>query len=292
MIPKIVDTKFLNEKASKAKTFIKKIKQILDLGEREFSSNPMYPDRTKYYLIVLSDELEQIACHILEVYFQEKFNDNCLKKLALEEILDAKLSRSLYDLANLKETLLKENMVYTPENMYHTVLDIISTLDNLLIPELAQILKQLKEKQPKLKVDVNLKKINQHISAIKSNLSKLDTFLKYGEEEFTNSPMFLDRSRYFIVVIIDSSLWICRHLIRKLGEKTKDKCFYKLVEKNIIDSETARVLEYFALNREVFANPTKEIDAKEFYSNLKLAKTAYVSFVKNVLKFVLGKENA
>lgn len=289
MIPKIVDTKFLNEKAAKAKTFIKKIKQILSLGEEEFSRNPMYADRTKYYLVVLTDELEQIACHILEVYFQQKFNEKCLEKLVSEEILDAKLSRSLYDLYKLKETFLKENMVYTPENMYHTVFDIISTLDKLLILELAQILKELKEKQPSLKVPVNFKKINQHISAIKSNVLKLDTFLKYSEEEFLNSPMFVDRSRYFIVVIIDSSLWICRHLIRKLGERKTDNCFYKLSEKNIIDKDTADLLEYFASKRELFANPTKNINLKEFYTKLKLSKDAYIKFIKNILKYILGE---
>ncbi|HIE58944.1 MAG TPA: DUF86 domain-containing protein [Hydrogenothermaceae bacterium] len=287
MIPKIVDTKFLNEKAAKAKTFIKKIKQILSLGEEEFSKNPMYSDRTKYYLVVLTDELEQIACHILEVYFQQKFNEKCLEKLASEEILDAKLSRSLYDLYKLKETLLKENMVYTPENMYHTVSDIISTLDKLLILELAQILKELKEKQPSLKVPVNFKKVNQHISTIKSNLLKLDTFLKYPEEEFLNTPMFIDRSRYFIVVITDSSLWICRHLLRKLGERKTDDCFYKLWEKNIIDKDTADLLGYFASNRELFANPTKNINLKEFYTKLKLSKDIYIKFIKSILKYVL-----
>ncbi len=289
MLPKVVDTKFLNEKASKAKTFIKKIKQILELGEEEFSKNPMYPDRTKYYLIVLSDELEQIACHILEVYFQQKFNEKCLEKLALEEILDAKLSRSLYDLYKLKENLLKEGLVYTPENMYHTVLDIISTLDKLLIPQLAQILKELKEKQPSLKIPVNLKKVNQHISAIKSNLSKLDTFLKYSEEEFINSPMFIDRSRYFIVVVIDSSLWICKHVLRKLGERKVDSCFNKFYEKGILDKETANILDYFASNRDLFADPTKDIDLHEFYTKLKLSKKAYNEFVNKILKFILGK---
>lgn len=287
MIPKIVDTKFLNKKAAKAKTFIKKIKQILSLGEEEFSKNPMYSDRTKYYLVVLTDELEQIACHILEVYFQQKFNEKCLEKLASEEILDAKLSRSLYDLYKLKETLLKENMVYTPENMYHTVSDIISTLDKLLILELAQILKELKEKRPSLKVPVNFKKVNQHISTIKSNLLKLDTFLKYPEEEFLNTPMFIDRSRYFIVVITDSSLWICRHLLRKLGERKTDDCFYKLWEKNIIDKDTADLLGYFASNRELFANPTKNINLKEFYTKLKLSKDIYIKFIKSILKYVL-----
>jgi len=290
IIPKIVDTKFLNEKASKAKTFIKKIKQILSFGEEEFLKNPMYSDRTKYYFIVLADELEHIACHLLEVYFQQKMEDKCLEKLALEEILDAKLSRSLLDLYKFKENLLKENMKYTPENMYHTVSDIINTLDKLLIPELASILKELKEKQPSLKIPVNLKKVQQHISAIKSNLAKLDTFLKYPEEEFFNSPMFIDRSRYFIVVVIDSSLWICRHILRKLGERNTKNCFHKLFEKDILTKETAETLDYFALNRDLFADPTKNIDLKEFYTKLKEAKKSYNGFVKSILKFILEKE--
>jgi len=46
----MLDIEFLNEKATKLKSALKKIKQIIDFGEDAFLKTPMYPDRVKYYL--------------------------------------------------------------------------------------------------------------------------------------------------------------------------------------------------------------------------------------------------
>ncbi|RMA97222.1 HepT-like ribonuclease domain-containing protein [Hydrogenothermus marinus] len=288
MLPKTIDIKFLNEKAGKVKTYIKKIKQILDLGKEEFENKPIYPDRVKYYLVVLNDELEEISCHLLSIIYNKSFKDNCLKIISKEEIFNPKLSRALLDLYNFKENLMEKNLNYQPENMYSIVSDIILTLDNMFIPELSKIVKELKEKQPKLKISINIKRVQQNISAILSNIKKLKTFLKYSKEEFINSPLFIDRSKYFLVVAIDGANWICKHLLRKLGEKNTDECFIKLYEKNIIDKETAYFLQDLQNNRINLADPTKEISSEKIYYWVENSNKYFKRFIQDIIKAVKG----
>jgi uncharacterized protein YutE (UPF0331/DUF86 family) len=288
MLPKVIDIKFLNEKASKIKTYLKKINQILDLGEEEFKNKPIYPDRTKYYLVILKDELEQISCHLLTVLYGKSFKENCSLKLAQEEIFDPKLSRAIIDLNNFINQLMKENLNYEPENMFSIVKDIITAFDKLFISELSKTVKELKEKQPSLKIPVNLKRVEQNISAILSNVKKLDTFLKYEKEEFLSSNLFLDRSKYFLVVAIDSSVWICKHILRKIGEKADSNCFITLYEKNIIDKETADYLDELYKLREKLANPTESIEPEKIYYLTKNAKEYFKKFVNSVVKAIKG----
>jgi len=286
MLPKTLDIKFLNEKASKVKTYLKKINQILDLGKEEFEAKPIYEDRIKYYLVVLNDEIEEISCHILTVIHNRSIKENCTINLANEEIFDPKLSRSLMDLVNFKDKLIKENLNYRPENMYSLVRDISKTLDTMFIKELSKIVKELKEKQPQLKIPVNLKRINQHISAISSNVKKLDTFLKYSREEFLNSPLFLDRSKYFLVVAIDSANWICKHIIRKTGDTPEKNCFAQLYEKDIIDYKTATYLQKLSNYREKLANPTENVQAEIVYDFVKESKENFYKFIKEIIKAI------
>jgi Protein of unknown function DUF86. len=98
----MLDIEFLNEKATKLKSALKKIKQIIDFGEDAFLKTPMYPDRVKYYLIILYDELEAIACHILSNYYNDKIKENCIEKLSKDTIFSEKLNRIFADFNEFK----------------------------------------------------------------------------------------------------------------------------------------------------------------------------------------------
>lgn len=287
-IPKVIDIKFLNEEATKIKSLVKKLKGITDLGEDAFKTNPMYPDRAKYYLIILKEELEKVACHLLQVFYQETVKDNCLEKLAKEEIFDAKLSRALLDIDNMYKQLIKESMVSTPENFYPILKEVVDVLNERFLPELAKVVKSLKEKQPELKVPVNLNKLKHHIFVINSNLKKLETFLKYPKEEFLKSNRFIDRSKYYIVSALDSANWICRHFLRAVKEKPQKDCFAALKEKGLLDEESYNVLSFFAKERGKLVNPQEELEPTELYENLVKAPTAFKKFYKSVLEAVLN----
>ncbi len=286
ILPKVVDIKFLNEKATKVKTYLKKINQIINLGKEEFESKPIYTDRIKYYLVVLKDEIEEIACHLLTVIHSKSIKENCIEKIVEEGIFEPKLSRALLDLNNFVKSLMEKNLSYEPENMYSLVSDISQTLDKLFITELSKTVKELKEKQPSLKIPVNLKRLQQNISAINSNVKKLDTFLKYPKEEFINSPLFIDRSKYFLVVAIDSANWICKHVLRKSGEKDIKNCFIKMREKGILDTETAEFLQKLSDLRDKLANPSESIPAEELYEIVSNSKKYFMSFIKSVISAV------
>ncbi len=285
----MLDIEFLNEKATKVNSTIKKISQIIDLGEETFLKTPMYPDRVKYYLIILYDELEAISCHILSNYTGEKIKENCLKNLVKESIFSEKLNRIFLDFINFRENLLKENFNYKEEHLYHFTKEIVSTLKESFLKELSVVVKQLKEKQPKLAIPVNLIKVNHHASTIKSEIKRLKTFSNMDFDSFKNSKFAIDRSRYFIVVAIDSALWICRHIARNLKLKPSKNCFLLLSEKNCLEKSLAQKLEEVAKLRDKLADPKEDIDINLLYNLVKedfeAMMDSYIKALSKMLKY-------
>ncbi len=286
----MIDTKFLNEKATKFKTALKKIKAILDRGEEEFLKTPMYPDRAKYYAIIAYDELEEIACHLLKNILKEKYKENCLQKLVEEEIFPAKTSRIFSDFINFRNTIMKENFSYSEKEMYSLLKGITDYLNQSFIPELARIVNELKRKEPKLAIPVNVTKVNEQAQAIKSTIKKLNVFLKNTKEEFLKSDYAVDRTRYFTVVALDSALWICRNVARNAKLPRSKKCFLNLAEHGIISKETGEKLQKLADLREKLVDPTSKIDLEKFYEDLKETLPYFDRFIKEVASAILGKK--
>ncbi len=285
----MLDIQFLNERAKKLRSALKKVKQIIDLGKETFVSTPMYPDRVQYYMVMAYDELEKIACHIYSEATGEKISENCLEKLAQTDIFSGKINRAIQDLIKFKKDLFESNFKYSPEQMYFTVKNILDSLYEPFIKELSKVVKELKEKQPKLTIPVNLKKVNQQAKAIKSELKKIETLLTYPKEEFVKSEYAIDRGRYFAVVTVDSALWICRHIARQLKLKPSKNCFENLYKAGILKKETAEKLEKIASYRDIFANPEKEIDPEELYRILKEDFPVFLEFIKEISKAIFGK---
>ncbi len=286
----MIDTKFLNEHATKFRSALKKTKQIIDRGIEEFLKIPMYPDRAKYYIIIAYDELDKIACHLLRNITKEKLKENCLERLVEERVFSARINRALEDFVNFKKKLFVENFNYSDRELYTFLKQLIDELYEPFIKELAKVVKELKEKEPKLSIPVNMIKVSEQAAAIKSTLKKIDVFLKYPEEEFIKSPYAVDRSRYFAVVLIDSALWICRHVSRAAKLPRSKECFLNLAEHGIISKETAEKLQNIVNLRKDLVDPTKEINLKEFYSMLKNDFPAFISFIKEVVRAIYGKK--
>ncbi len=288
----MIDTKFLNEKATKFKTALKKIKSILDRGEEEFLKTPMYPDRVKYYAIIAYDELEEIACHLLKNILREKHKENCLEKLVDEQIFPAKTSRIFSDFINFRKTIMEENFSYSEKELYSLLKSIVEYLNQNFIPELAKIVNELKKKEPKLSIPVNVTKVNEQAQAIKSTLKKIEVFLKNPKEDFLNSPYAIDRTKYFTVVALDSALWICRHVSRAAKLPRSKECFLNLAENGIISKETGEKLQNLANLREKLVNPTEEIDLDKFYDEIKGTLPYFLTFIREVASAIVGKKNS
>ncbi len=286
----MIDTKFLNEHATKFRSALKKTKQIIDRGIEEFLKIPMYPDRAKYYIIIAYDELDKIACHLLRNITKEKLKENCLEKLVEEKVFSARINRALEDFVNFRKKLFEENFNYSDKELYTFLKQLIDELYEPFIKELAKVVKELKEKEPKLAIPVNMIKVSNQAGAIKSNIKKIEVFLKYPEEEFINSPYAIDRARYFAVVLIDAALWICRHVSRAAKLPRSKECFLNLAQNGIISTQTGEKLQKISNMREQLVDPTKEIDTKEFYKILKEDFPAFLDFIKEVVKSIYGKK--
>ncbi|MEZ0323129.1 MAG: HepT-like ribonuclease domain-containing protein [Hydrogenothermaceae bacterium] len=283
----MIDIEFLNQKATKLKSTLKNIKMIIEKGEETFLSTPMYPDRIKYYLVIASDFLEEIACHLLKEITQKVQRENCLKEISGMDIFSPKLNRTFQDFVEFKRKLFEENFNYSERELYHLTRDIVSTIDSLFIPELSIVVKQLKEKSPKLKIPVNLVKINKNLSVMKSELKRIQTFESMSFEEFSSNDFAVDRTRYFLTVYIDSAMWICRHISRQAKINNK-RCFEGLTENRIISKETAEILQDISDKREVIANPTAEVDKSWLYNLIKKdLKTTTENFIKELSKSLI-----
>ncbi len=287
----MLDIQFLNERAKKLRSALKKAKQIIDMGQKEFSSVPMYPDRTQYYMVIAYEELEKIACHIYKEITGEKISENCIEKLSQTDIFSGKINRAFQDFIKFKKNLLESRFSYSPEEMYFTVKNILDSLYEPFIKELSSVVKELKEKQPKLAIPVNLKKVNQQAKAIKSELKKIKTLLDYPREEFIKSEFAIDRGRYFAVVTIDSALWICRHIARQLKLKPSKRCFENLYKAGVLKKETAEKLEKIASYRDTLADPEKYIDPHFLYTLLKEDFPIFLEFIKEVSYAIFGKRD-
>ncbi len=287
----MLDIQFLHERAKKLRSALKKVKQLIDKGKEEFSKVPMYPDRTQYYMVIAYDELEKIACHIYSEATGEKISENCLEKLSQTDIFSGKINRAIQDFIKFKTDLFESGFKYSPEQMYFTVKNILDSLYEPFIKELSKVVKELKEKQPKLAIPVNLKKVNQQAKAIKSELKKIETLLKYPKDEFIKSDYAIDRGRYFAVVTIDSALWICRHIARQLKLKPSKNCFENLYKAEVLSKETAEKLQKIASYRDKLANPEEHFDPKELYKMLKEDFPAFLDFIKEISAAIFGKKN-
>ncbi|MBK3331775.1 DUF86 domain-containing protein [Persephonella atlantica] len=283
----MIDVQFLNDKASKMNLFLKKVEKIISMGKDSFISTPMYPDRTQYYLISAYNELEEIACHLLKEITGEKSKGNCVRKLSEEQIFSEKINRVLSDFSKYIADIMENRNSYSPEELFITAREIVKILRERFIKELAGVVKEIKEREPKLSVPVNLRKIQTHAKAVKSSVRKISNFLNFPKEEFINTPLFIDRARYFSVVLIDSSLWICRHILRKSGKKPRKDCFKQLVEEGIISEETEKHISQIAQLREVFADPSTEFDSEKLYRLLKENISHFLNFISEISRYLV-----
>jgi uncharacterized protein YutE (UPF0331/DUF86 family) len=184
---------------------------------------------------------------------------------------------------------MKENFSYSEKEMYSLLKDIVEYLNQNFIPELAKIVNEIKKKEPKLAIPVNVTKVNEQAQAVKSTIKKLEVFLRNTKEEFLNSDYAVDRTKYFTVVALDSALWICRHVARNAKLPRSKECFLNLAENGLISKETGEKLQNLANIRDKLVDPTKEIDLEKFYEDLKETLPYFDKFIKEIASAIIGK---
>lgn len=283
----MIDIQFLNQKATKLKSGLKNIKSLVDKGEEMFINTPMYPDRTKYYLVIVYDILQDIACHILKEVEGSYKKEGCLEDISKTGIFSEKINRVLQDFVFFRKKLFEDGFSYSDRELFYLSKSMVETLDSLFIQELARVVKELKERAPKLKVPVNLVKVNKNLTTMKLEAKRVETFKNLSIDEFTKNSFAIDRTRYFLTVYIDAGLWICRHIARQL--KIQDKgCFTALARREMISPDTADFLQQIADMRDKLANPLESVDLGWLYGITQILLPKTESFIKELSKSLLA----
>jgi len=143
--PLLIDFDLLNEKAGRIKESLKKINFVLSHGEEEFSKNPMYYDRVKYFYQVAYDSLFDICKHLAPKFGIKKFGDDCLSKMVEVGVIPQEYYMDVFKMTNLKNKLISTWEV-EPRELYKSLLEIQEKIEPVM-KEIANSLRRLlKEK--------------------------------------------------------------------------------------------------------------------------------------------------
>ncbi len=143
--PLLIDFDLLNEKAGRIKESLKKINFVLSQGEEEFSKNPMYYDRVKYFYQVAYDSLFDICKHLAPKFGIKKFGDDCLSKMVEVGVIPQEYYMDVFKMTNLKNKLISTWEV-EPRELYKSLLELKDKIEPVM-KEIANSLRRLlKEK--------------------------------------------------------------------------------------------------------------------------------------------------
>jgi uncharacterized protein YutE (UPF0331/DUF86 family) len=141
----LIDFDLLNEKSKFIKDSVKKIDFVLKQGAEEFSSKPMYYDRTKYFYQVAYDSLFDICKHLAPKFGIKKFGDDCLSKMVEAGIIPQEYYMDVFKLTNLKNKLISTWEV-PPRELYEALVELNPKFE-LIVKEISKSLKRLLEER-------------------------------------------------------------------------------------------------------------------------------------------------
>ncbi len=139
--PLLIDFDLLNEKAGRIKESLKKINFVLSQGEEEFSKNPMYYDRVKYFYQVAYDSLFDICKHLAPKFGIKKFGDDCLSKMVEVGVIPQEYYMDVFKMTNLKNKLISTWEV-EPRELYKSLLELKDKIEPVM-KEIANSLRRL-----------------------------------------------------------------------------------------------------------------------------------------------------
>ncbi len=106
--PYLIDFQLLREKERHIAESLKRINFIISRGFEEFSKEPMYYDRVKYFYMVAYDSLLDICLHLAPKFGIKGVSEDCPLKLIEGGILPQSLREDLKSLYLLKVKLLND----------------------------------------------------------------------------------------------------------------------------------------------------------------------------------------
>ncbi len=137
----LIDFDLLKEKARHIKDSVKKIEFVLSQGPEEFSSKPMYYDRTKYFYQVAYDSLYDICTHLAPKFGVKKFGEDCLTKMVESGVIPDSMYSDVLQMTQLKNKLISTWEV-PPDELFKEL--------KRLTPKFTAVLKEISSSLGKL----------------------------------------------------------------------------------------------------------------------------------------------
>lgn len=251
------------------------LKKNLGLSMEEFVNNKLLQDKVRVDFNLAFESSMRVCRHLSAVFELKTTSKDCLQKVGQFVGMDD--AQRLADLAQfyVKHRDLKEAL--PAEELYHFLNSHLS-----LIKEYARAVVEYIKRETKNPLLIDFDLLNEKAGRIKESVKKIDFVLSQGLEEFSKSPMYYDRVRYFYQVAYDSLFDICKHLAPKFGiKKFGDDCLSKLVEAGAIPQNLyMAVFKMTNLKNKLIS--TWEVSPEELYQSLSEVKDSLEPVMKEI----------
>jgi uncharacterized protein YutE (UPF0331/DUF86 family) len=253
------------------------LKKNLSVSKEEFINNKLLQDKVRVDFNLAFESSMRVCRHLSAVYNIKTTSRDCLQKIA--QLTGLEKSEAFEELAQfyIKHRDLKEAL--PPEELYDFLQKVLP-----LFKEYARAVVEFVRRETSNPLLIDFDLLNEKAKHIKESVKKIDFVLSHGLEEFSKTPMYYDRVKYFYQVAYDSLFDICRHLAPKFGvKKFGDDCLSKLVEVGVIPQDY--YMDVFKLtNLKNRLISTWEVSPQELYEKLYEIKDKIEPIMKEIAK--------
>jgi len=253
------------------------LKKNLSLPEEEFVSNKLLQDKVRVDFNLAFESAMRVCRHLSAVYDIKTTSKDCLQKIG--ELVGLSQVQALGELTQfyIKHRDLRETL--QSEELYRSLVKFLP-----LFKEYAKAVVEFVKRETNNPLLIDFDLLNEKAKYIKESVKKIDFVLSQGFEEFSKTPMYYDRVKYFYQVAYDSLFDICKHLAPKFGvRKFGDDCLSKLVEAGVIPQEYYMdVFKMTNLKNKLIS--TWEVSPQELYERLMEIKDKIEPVMKEISK--------
>ncbi|MCS6998954.1 MAG: DUF86 domain-containing protein [Aquificaceae bacterium] len=253
------------------------LKKNLSLKEEEFLFNRLLQDKVRVDFNLAFESSMRVCRHLSAVYQIKTTSKDCLQKVG--ELVGMSQAEALSELAHfyIRHRDLKESL--PPEELYSFLKGSLH-----LFKEYARAVVDFVKRETKNPLLIDFDLLNEKARHLKESMKKIEFVLSQGFEEFSKTPMYYDRVKYFYQVAYDSLFDICKHLAPKFGvKKFGDDCLSKLVEVGVIPQEYYMdVFRMSNLKNKLIS--TWEVSPEELYRSLLEVKDKMEPIMREISK--------
>ncbi|MDW8032938.1 MAG: DUF86 domain-containing protein [Aquificaceae bacterium] len=253
------------------------LKKNLSLKEEEFLFNRLLQDKVRVDFNLAFESSMRVCRHLSAVYQIKTTSKDCLQKVG--ELVGMSQAETLSELAHfyIRHRDLKESL--PPEELYSFLKGSLH-----LFKEYARAVVDFVKRETKNPLLIDFDLLNEKARHLKESMKKIEFVLSQGFEEFSKTPMYYDRVKYFYQVAYDSLFDICKHLAPKFGvKKFGDDCLSKLVEVGVIPQEYYMdVFRMSNLKNKLIS--TWEVSPEELYRSLLEVKDKMEPIMREISK--------